>query len=83
MQKKLLLLAALGLIALFQPSLNAQNLTSVVRGTVVDAETKFPLPGAFVQVGTQKVVTDGQGLFRLSGVPIGRQTVLVSLIGYE
>jgi hypothetical protein len=83
MQKKLLLLAALGLIALIHPTLNAQNLTSVVRGTVVDAETKFPLPGAFVQVGNQKVVTDGQGLFRLSGVPIGRQTVLVSLIGYE
>ena len=82
MQKKLLL-GALALVFNLLTPLGAQNLTTVVRGTVVDADTKFPLPGAQVQIGTFKTITNNDGLFRFPAVPIGRQTVVVSLIGYD
>ncbi len=82
MQKKLFLGAFALVFSLLTP-VGAQNFTTVVRGTVVDADTKFPLPGAQVQIGTLKTVTNNDGLFRFPAVPIGRQTVMVSLIGYD
>ena len=60
----------------------AQGLTQTVRGTVVDVDSKFPLMGATVSIGDLKVVTDESGQFTLTGIPLGRQTVLVGLFGY-
>lgn len=44
-----------------------------------------PVPYAVVEiVGTnQKSVTNQSGIFRLSEIPAGRQTVLVSAIGHQ
>ena len=72
---------AIALIAL--PALSwAQVLTQTVRGTIVDADSKFPLIGATVTIGDQKVVTDDQGSFKLTNIPVGRQTLAVGLFGY-
>lgn len=60
----------------------AQVLTQTVRGTVVDVDSKYPLMGATVSIGDLKVVTDESGQFTLTGIPLGRQTVLVGLFGY-
>ena len=60
----------------------AQVLTQTVRGTVVDVDSKYPLMGATVSIGDLKVVTDESGQFTLTGMPLGRQTVLVGLFGY-
>jgi hypothetical protein len=72
---------AIALVAL--PALSwAQVLTQTVRGTIVDADSKFPLIGATVSIGDQKVVTDDQGSFKLVNIPVGRQTLTAGLFGY-
>lgn len=63
--------------------------TQVVRGTVADAETKFPLAGVTLKLadasGTVIAGTNStaQGLFRFNEVPLGRYTLTTSYIGYE
>ncbi len=56
----------------------------LVTGTVSDATTGEPLPGANVIVaGTERgAATDQDGQFRISNVPSGPQTLVVSFIGY-
>jgi hypothetical protein len=72
---------AIALVAL--PALSwAQVLTQTVRGTIVDADSKFPLVGATVSIGDQKAVTDDQGSFKLVNIPVGRQTLSAGLFGY-
>ena len=68
-------------------SLSAQPLTQTVRGTVVDQSLQTPLPGATVVVlsttplkGTS---TDANGQFRLLQIPVGRQTLQISVVGYK
>lgn len=60
-----------------------QQATGVVTGKVVDANRGEPLPGALVRVdGTAlSTPTDRQGNFRLTSVPLGAQTLVVSYIG--
>ncbi len=60
--------------------------TSSISGTVVDAEARFPLLGATVQVVTvPELVTaaDLDGRFQLTDVPLGRHALRVSFMGYE
>ena len=60
--------------------------TATVTGTVVDAEARYPLLGATVQVLTspEHVTTaDLDGRFELADVPLGRHALKVSFIGYE
>jgi hypothetical protein len=83
MKQSLLFLSAILLTFL---SLNAQSVQTI-RGTVIDEETKTPLPGASVillhsepLIGT---ATDSNGNFRLDKVTLGRQDVTVSYIGYK
>lgn len=61
--------------------------TQTLRGTVLDRQSETPLIGVTVQlmpadppVGT---VTDVDGSFVLTGVPVGRQVLQVSFLGYE
>ncbi len=58
---------------------------AVVTGTVTDAATGETLIGAAVRVeGTALgAATDADGVYRLTRVPSGPQTVLVSYIGYR
>jgi hypothetical protein len=69
-------------------ALLAQTNTQTIRGTVVDNESKYPLPGVAVQVisdTTQLLgaITDGSGKFIIKNVAIGRQQIKVSFIGYS
>lgn len=65
----------------------SQEITQNVRGTIVDQDSQMPLTGATVVVaGSDPIigtVTDVDGNFRLTGVPIGRVTLKVTFIGYE
>lgn len=61
--------------------------TQTIRGTITDAQSKSPLVAATVvllnsdpQKGT---MTDSEGNFRLEGVPVGRQSLLITYIGYK
>jgi hypothetical protein len=64
-----------------------QQLSQTVRGTILDADSKLPLPGATVIIpGTDPLigtVTDGNGAFKFKNVPIGRITLKLSYMGYE
>ena len=68
-------------------SFSADNeFTQTIRGTVVDAVTGYPLIGATVILeGTQPpvgTITDIDGNFVIKNVPVGRQSIEISYIGY-
>ena len=66
---------------------NAQELTQVIRGKVIDTETQNALPFVSVTLITSDpligTVSDNEGNFRLEKVPIGRHDIKVSFVGYE
>ncbi len=66
---------------------NSQTITQTVRGTVADKQTQITLPGAtvIVKYGQQEVgtITDEDGNFKFSNIPIGRITLRVSYVGYQ
>jgi carboxypeptidase family protein len=59
--------------------------SGVVEGRVVDAATGDPLPGAQVLVtgSAAETFTDRDGRFRLSAVPAGDRTVVVTYLGRQ
>ena len=61
--------------------------TQVVKGTIKDADSQITLPGATVVVLDSDPIigttTDLDGRFRLENVPLGRQQLQVSFIGYK
>ncbi|MGD1892999.1 MAG: TonB-dependent receptor domain-containing protein [Cyclobacteriaceae bacterium] len=74
-------------IIIFVSSLYAQNpATQTLRGQIVDAQSKFPLVGVNVIVlDTEPMIgtaTDTDGYYTLENVPVGRQALQVSIIGY-
>ncbi len=75
-----LILVVLGFCAFSQ-----QPSGQVVRGTVLDMDSKLPLPGVNIQIaGTNSgTSTDANGNFRLTNVSLGRQSFIVSFIGYN
>lgn len=59
--------------------------TGRIRGKVTDAKTGAPLIGANVVVeGTMLgAATDGNGEYLINNVPAGKQTLIISYIGYQ
>jgi len=75
------------LTILMTATLSFAQSTQTIRGRVVDHETHTPLPGASVVllnsnplIGT---ATDLDGNFRLTSIPVGRQGISVSYVGYK
>ena len=66
------------------PALHAQA-TGVIRGTVREAGSGRPLPGAQVSIkNTQRgAVANAEGVFSIAGAPAGQHTIRVDLIGYR
>ncbi|WOK07094.1 TonB-dependent receptor [Imperialibacter roseus] len=79
------LLCALSL--LFCVMLAEAQITQTVTGTVIEKETKLPLPGVNVlladTLGAVGTVTDLNGVFILRNVPLGRRSFRFSFIGYK
>ena len=74
-------------LSVFSLALKAQTPTQTVRGIIVDKISQSPLPGVVVVlvnsnplIGTS---TDEEGRFKLTQVPVGKQTLKVSFIGYK
>jgi len=61
--------------------------TQVIRGKVVDAETKIWLPGANVVLmfsdPLKGAISNDKGIFTIENVPVGRHTLKVSYVGYK
>ncbi|REG78296.1 TonB-dependent receptor [Algoriphagus antarcticus] len=68
-------------------SLQAQQLTQTIRGTVIDQITKAPMPGATVVIlGSDPVIgttTAIDGDFKLADLPLGSYSLKVSFIGFK
>ncbi|MBU0487788.1 MAG: TonB-dependent receptor [Bacteroidetes bacterium] len=73
--------------ALISLQTQAQDYSQTVRGRVTDKISGFSLPGAnIVLVDTTQFIgaaADNDGWFRIEKVPIGRQLIKISYIGYE
>lgn len=60
--------------------------TQTIRGLVTDDISKTALPGVSIRLESDPALgsaTDDTGVYRISGVSVGRQTLIVSYIGYE
>lgn len=83
-KNRLILLACLFGFSILLP---AQTPTQTVRGTVVDKISQAPLPGAIVVIVNSEplmgVSTNEDGKFSFSKVPVGKQTLKISFIGYK
>jgi hypothetical protein len=66
---------------------NAQKLTQIIRGQVIDNESQIPLAFASVAIITTDpvigTITNDNGYFRLEKVPVGRHNIRISCMGYE
>ena len=65
----------------------AQTLTQTIRGTVVDHITQSPLPGASIILLNADNFTgttaDANGTFSIKQVPVGKQSLRISFMGYK
>jgi len=64
-----------------------QSLTQTIKGNITDEQSGAPIIGATVQVLNMDppmgAITDVNGFFRIEDVPVGRQSLGVSYLGYE
>ncbi|MBX7204567.1 MAG: TonB-dependent receptor [Bacteroidia bacterium] len=78
----LLILSVFGVMCVY-----AQPLTQTVRGNVIDKISQNPVPGAIVTLENSNPVngttTDINGKFMLKNVPVGRQSIKVTYVGYK
>ncbi|WP_114748336.1 carboxypeptidase regulatory-like domain-containing protein [Pleomorphovibrio marinus] len=71
------------------PTYAQETLTQTIRGRVIDTDGKYPLPGVTVFLENSDsdqplgTITDEDGNFRLERVPLGRQSLRFSMIGYK
>ncbi|MBN2524204.1 MAG: TonB-dependent receptor [Bacteroidales bacterium] len=81
------IILVIALLHIIRYTANAQELTQVVRGQVIDIESQTPLPFASIAVITTDpvlgAITDDNGYFRLEEVPVGRHNIKVTYVGYE
>lgn len=68
-------------------TVNSQDYTGVIRGKIIDEDTRRPLPGVNVAVKNggdfKGSSTDLDGNYRIENVPIGRVNMQVSFMGYN
>lgn len=64
-----------------------QGQGQVVKGVILDAQAEYPLIGATIQlVDTTNIlgdIADENGAFRIENVPMGRQSFMVTYVGYK
>lgn len=88
MKTILYILLSLTTILFLPLMLTAQ--TQTIRGAVLDQQSETPLIGATVQLlgatgesTSLGAMTDTEGRFTLTEVPVGRQVIRISYLGYE
>ncbi|MEO1030283.1 MAG: TonB-dependent receptor [Bacteroidota bacterium] len=61
--------------------------TGIIKGKVIDKQSEIPLFGATVELldtqASMGAITDDNGYYIIENVPIGRQTIRISYIGFE
>lgn len=80
---KIFLLIPLLFGALYSQAQN-NSFVQVIKGVVIDDQSGHVLAGVSVAASAKNmVVTDAAGTFRLLNIPVGRQDIKVTSIGYE
>ena len=83
MIKNLLIICGLLMMSLF---LSAQQYEQTVRGVVIEKNTQEPLPGSTAMVVQNGkllgAVSNEKGEFAITGVPVGRCNITVSMVGF-
>jgi CarboxypepD_reg-like domain/TonB-dependent Receptor Plug Domain len=68
-------------------SAQGTQLTQTIKGIVLDEQSGNALPGVTITIDrftlSDAVISDSNGLFKLTNIPIGRRSMKVSSIGYE
>jgi outer membrane receptor for ferrienterochelin and colicins len=84
MKQRLWLLLPVLYLLLIGASQNARA-QGVITGTVIDRDTREPLPGANVYLPGTVIgsVTNSAGVFRIRNAPAGTVTLVITMIGYE
>ena len=86
MANKFKISCALILLCLGTNYFYAQTIYQTVRGSILDKISQSPIPGAVVMVvnsnPTIAATSDENGNFSLANVPIGKQSLSVSFLGY-
>jgi hypothetical protein len=80
----LLLFATLGFTEQTGQAAGPPTATGRITGTIVEARTNTPLPAVLVKVQStgQQVFSDADGRFEIVDVPLGSQTLTISVVGY-
>ena len=64
-----------------------ENFTQTIKGKVTDADSHSAIPGATVLLLESDplvgAVTDLEGFFKLENIPVGRQSLKITFVGYE
>lgn len=64
-----------------------KQFTQIIRGQVIDQSSAIPLTGVNIVLSDSNpqkgTITNANGEFRLENIPVGRQTILFSYIGYN
>jgi len=75
------------ILMLLPSALYSQTINQTIRGKVTDKDSNQPLPGATVVLQNTNpvigVVTNLDGEYVINNVPIGRQSLSISFIGYH
>ena len=89
--KKILLAAVLmtGFSVVSRAGVDDRNETGSVQGTIFDAETKKPVANVTFTATIKKtsfqkeIITDANGNFKISNVPVGEQSIIIDKVGYR
>ena len=80
-------IASIALSVMLSVNLFSQTLTQTVRGVVLDKTSQATLPGAtLILVNSEPLVgvnSDQDGKFQFNNVPVGKQTIKVTFLGYK
>ncbi|MEA5460854.1 TonB-dependent receptor [Arcicella sp. LKC2W] len=85
--KKVIFLSIIFIAGIFGNLHAQEEVTQMLRGKIVDSQSKTPLIGVnVVIVGTEPLKggsTDDEGIFRIKNAPLGRNSIKISSVGYK
>ncbi len=84
--KKIVLFAGF-LLFVFTGTAQTVSITQIIKGTIIDEQSGNVLHNASIVLEgispSKADISDSTGHFKLTEVPVGRQTIRITLIGYE